>query len=243
MIIHSKTDIGKVRSANQDAYFAAELDSGAVFAIVCDGMGGANAGNVASETAVKSISEYVLNSYRFDMDSFEIARMLKNAIISANIEIHDMSLKNPDLSGMGTTALTVLVKGETAVIAHVGDSRAYLIDEEITQLTRDHSVVQSLLESGKISEEDAKVHPRKNVITRALGAEENIVSDSCETTLSKGQTLLLCTDGLSSYAESGQILNVFKSAKNEDITDELIELANKNGGGDNITVVTLTREE
>ncbi len=243
MIIHSKSDIGKVRSSNQDAYFAAELSSGAVFAIVCDGMGGANAGNVASETAVKVISEYVLHSYRIDMDSFEVAKMLKNAIVSANIEIYEMSLKNPDLAGMGTTVVAVLIKDERAVVINAGDSRAYHIGEEITQITKDHSVVQSLIESGKITTEDAKVHPRKNVITRALGAEENIVVDSYEVKLAKDSKLLLCTDGLSSFAEEKEILNIFKTAEKEDITENLIALANENGGGDNITVVTLAMEE
>lgn len=243
MIIHSKTDIGKSRSSNQDAYFAASLTSGAVFAIVCDGMGGANAGNVASETAVKIISEYVLHSYRLDMDSFDISKMLKNAIISANIEIYEMSQKNPELNGMGTTVVAVLVNRDKAVVINVGDSRAYHIGEELTQITKDHSVVQSLIESGKITSEDAKVHPSKNVITRALGAEENVVTDSYEVTLSKESKLLICSDGLSSFAEEEEILNIFKSAEKEDITDELIELANNGGGGDNITVVTLAMEE
>lgn len=243
MIIHSRSDIGKVRTSNQDAYFAAELSSGTVFAIVCDGMGGANAGNVASETAVKAISEYVLHSYRFDMDSFEIAKMLKNAIVSANIEIYEMSLKNPDLKGMGTTVVAVLVKDDKAVVINAGDSRAYHIGEEITQITKDHSVVQSLIESGKITSEDAKVHPRKNVITRALGAEENIIVDSYEVKLAKNSKFLLCTDGLSSFAEEQEIFDIFKTAEKDDVTEGLIALANENGGGDNITVVTLAMEE
>lgn len=240
MIIHSMTDVGKMRNSNQDAYFAGEIVPDAVLAIVCDGMGGAKAGNVASETAVKSISEYILHSYRSNMDYFEIEKMLKNAIVSANMQIYDMALKDESLNGMGTTAVIALVKGETAVIAHVGDSRVYLADSELNQLTRDHSVVQSLIESGKITPEAAKVHPRKNVITRAIGAEENIIADTGQVPFSKGQKLLLCSDGLSNYVEAGDILNVISNSDPANVPASLIELANNGGGGDNITVVCLT---
>ena len=240
MRIHSKSDKGPVRNTNQDAFSAIEFESKATFAVVCDGMGGANAGNVASETAVKRICDYIYRSYRTDMDNFEIEKLLKNAIVSANMEVYDMSLKNPELSGMGTTVVATLVRNGEAVIAHVGDSRAYLVDEKITQLTRDHSVVQSLLESGKITPEDAKVHPRKNVITRALGAEENVIVDIGQLSLKAGQTLLLCSDGLSSFAESEDILKVFKTTDEASVPEELVKLAVRGGGGDNITVVTLS---
>ena len=240
MKIYSKTDIGKVRSSNQDSYFAGELQNGAVFGIVCDGMGGAKAGNVASETAVKLISDYVLRSYRDSMDEFEAEKMLRNAIESANIEIFESASKDEELKGMGTTVVVALVQENKAVIANVGDSRIYLIGEEITQITRDHSVVQSRIESGKITPEDAKIHPVKNVITRALGVEEKIVVDTSSLELSKGETLLLCTDGLSSYVDSEEIFKVFKKHNVENVPEELVKLANKHGGGDNITVVTLT---
>lgn len=240
MKIYSITDPGKVRSSNQDAFFAGELIPDAAFAIVCDGMGGANAGNVASETAVKVITDYILRSYRAKMDSFDIEKMLKNAIVSANIDVYDMSLKDATLSGMGTTVVAALIHNDEAVIAHVGDSRAYLVDDSLQQLTRDHSVVQSLVESGKITPEDAKVHPRKNVITRALGAEENVVVDSMQLVLKEGQTLLLCTDGLTGYAESDEIFNIFKTTDAELVPEKLVELAINGGGGDNITAVTLS---
>ena len=239
MKIYSLTDSGMVRNSNQDAFFAGELIPDAAFAVVCDGMGGANAGNVASQTAVKVISEYIIRSYRPKMDSFEIEKMLKNAIVSANIDVYDMAFKDPSLNGMGTTVVAALVHNREVVIAHVGDSRAYLVSDELIQLTRDHSVVQSLLESGKITAEDAKVHPRKNVITRALGAEQNIVADTTQLTLEEGQTLMLCTDGLSSYAESNQIMQIFKYSDAPSVPEELVNLAIKGGGGDNITVVTM----
>lgn len=240
MKIFSQTDKGKVRTDNQDAYFAGRISDSTVFAVVCDGMGGANAGSVASENAVRHISEYIIKSYRNEMSVDELETVVRNAVISANIELYDMSVNDPSLSGMGTTAVIALVKDGGAVIANVGDSRIYLVNEEIRQLTRDHSVVQSLIESGKITPEDAKVHPRKNVITRAVGAEENVTPDSAVIKLTGGDSLLLCTDGLSNYLDDGDIFNIFKSTDISAVPEALVERANSNGGGDNITVVTLT---
>lgn len=241
MQIFSKTDRGRVRTDNQDAYFAGKITDGSVFAVVCDGMGGANAGNVASELAVRHISEYVIRSYRDGMDMTDTEKTLKNAIVSANISLYDKAVNNAELAGMGTTAVAAFVKDGTAVIAHVGDSRIYLVNGEIKQLTRDHSVVQSLIESGKITPEDAKVHPRKNVITRALGAEEDVAVDSDCLNLSNGDTLLLCSDGLTNFLDDKDILTVFQNNDISAVAERLVEEANKNGGGDNITVVTVTK--
>lgn len=241
MQIFSKTDRGRVRTDNQDAYFAGKITDGSVFAVVCDGMGGANAGNVASELAVRHISEYVIRSYRDGMNMTDTEKTLKNAIVSANISLYDKAVSNAELAGMGTTAVAAFVKDGTAVIAHVGDSRIYLVNGEIKQLTRDHSVVQSLIESGKITPEDAKVHPRKNVITRALGAEENVAVDSDCLNLSNGDTLLLCSDGLTNFLDDKDILTVFQNNDISAVAERLVEEANKNGGGDNITVVTVTK--
>ncbi len=241
MQIFSKTDRGRVRTDNQDAYFAGKITDDAVFAVVCDGMGGANAGNVASELAVRHISEYVIRSYRDGMDMTDTEKTLKNAIVSANISLYDKAVNNAELAGMGTTAVAAFVKDGTAVIAHVGDSRIYLVNGEIKQLTRDHSVVQSLIESGKITPEDAKVHPRKNVITRALGAEENVAVDSDCLNLSNGDTLLLCSDGLTNFLDDKDILTVFQNNDISAVAERLVEEANENGGGDNITVVTVTK--
>lgn len=241
MQIFSKTDRGRVRTDNQDAYFAGKITDDSVFAVVCDGMGGANAGNVASELAVRHISEYVIRSYRDGMDMTDTEKTLKNAIVSANISLYDKAVNNAELAGMGTTAVAAFVKDGTAVIAHVGDSRIYLVNGEIKQLTRDHSVVQSLIESGKITPEDAKVHPRKNVITRALGAEENVAVDSDCLNLSNGDTLLLCSDGLTNFLDDKDILTVFQNNDISAVAERLVETANENGGGDNITVVTVTK--
>ena len=240
MKIFSKTDKGRVRSDNQDAYFAGRISDNAVFAVVCDGMGGANAGNVASENAVRHISEYIIRSYRDRMYISELEKTVRNAVTSANIELYDMSASEQSLSGMGTTAIIALIKDGESVIANVGDSRIYLVNENIKQLTRDHSVVQSLIESGKITPEDAKYHPRKNVITRAIGAEGSVTADSSVIRLNRGDSLLLCTDGLSNYLDDNEILSVFKNTDISAVPEALVEKANLNGGGDNITVVTLT---
>ncbi len=240
MKIHSKIDIGKVRSSNQDAFFVGEIAKDTVVAIVCDGMGGANAGNVASETAVKLIFEYIANSFRNNMSLIDISNLLKNAVKSVNIEIFDIASKNSMLSGMGTTAVIAIVTEKFAVIANVGDSRAYLVNNKISQITRDHSIVQTLIESGKITEEDAKIHPRKNVITRAIGAEEDVAVDCDIIDLNLGDSVLLCTDGLSNFVDEAEILKIFKKNDISKVADKLVTLANANGGGDNITVVTVT---
>ena len=235
------TDKGVVRTQNQDGYYLDVPSEHLAVGVVCDGMGGANAGNIASEIASRRISEYIIKSYRKRMDSDDLEKIIRNAISSANIELYDMSVGDAALSGMGTTVVVALVKNDKAVIAHVGDSRVYIINETIKQLTRDHSVVQSLIESGKITPEDAKVHPRKNIITRALGAEEKVAVDSSVIDISDGDTLLLCTDGLNNYLDDTDILSVFTENDIADVPDRLVEMANNNGGGDNITVVTLTK--
>lgn len=240
MQIFAKTDKGMVRNVNQDAYAANILSDGSAFAVVCDGMGGANAGDVASKTAVEVISRYVTNSYAPSMTLDDIARLLNNAVVSANIEIFDMSQTNADLNGMGTTAVITVVRGEKAVIVNVGDSRAYLINGKLTQITRDHSVVQSLVESGKLSMSEARVHPEKNVITRALGVENDILCDAYCVDFSSDDKLLLCTDGLSNFVDGTDILYIVNNTPCDKISDLLIQKANKNGGRDNITAVVIS---
>lgn len=240
MRVFAKTDRGKVRSINQDAFYINTLSDGTALAVVCDGMGGASAGDIASKTAVEIISQYVLNAYHKSMTSDDIIRLLDNAIASANLEVFSLAQKDEQLNGMGTTVVATIASATQAVICNVGDSRAYLINDTLQQVTRDHSVVQSLVESGKLSSEQARVHPEKNVITRALGVEENVLTDSYCIDLGADDKLLLCTDGLSNYADAESILRIVNNNVLDKATDLLIKEANQNGGRDNITAAVIS---
>lgn len=240
MQIFAKTDKGKVRSINQDAFYINTLSDGAALAIVCDGMGGASAGDIASKTAVEIMSQYILNSYNSSLSSDDIIRLVDNAIESANLEVFTLSKKDEQLSGMGTTAVIAIARNTEAIVCNIGDSRAYLINDDLIQITRDHSVVQSLVEIGKLSPEEARVHPEKNVITRALGVEENVLSDSYCIDINENDKLLLCTDGLSNYVEPDSILRIVNDNAFDKIPDLLIEKANHGGGRDNITAVVIS---
>lgn len=240
MKIVAKTDIGKQRKSNQDSYAAGELPNGVAWAVVCDGMGGVSGGNVASSTAVKIISEQITSSYRVGMSPNSIKNLLVSAINAANISVYDISRANLELEGMGTTVVCTIVTDSVAYIAHAGDSRAYLISgDATTQLTKDHSVVQEMVETGKITEIEAKNHPRKNLITRALGVEADIRIDYCDVELSQGDILLLCTDGLTNYVDNEEFSEVIENNSYYEVADLLIGKANDNGGGDNITVVAI----
>ncbi len=241
MRIVSKTDIGRVRRSNQDSYLTGELSGSVAWAVVCDGMGGANGGNVASAAAVKSISEHINASYREGMSANSVRNMLMSAISAANSNVFDMAQADANLLGMGTTVVVAIVIGKVAHIAHAGDSRAYIINKDsIEQITRDHSVVQSMVENGEITEEQAKVHPNRNVITRALGVDDRIDIDYNEVVLRDGDTIMICTDGLTNYVENEQILELSNSCKFYEYPEKLIDMANDNGGGDNITVVMMS---
>jgi protein phosphatase len=241
MRIVSKTDIGRVRRSNQDSYLTGELSGSVAWAVVCDGMGGANGGNVASAAAVKSISEHINASYREGMSANSVRNMLMSAISAANSNVFDMAQADANLLGMGTTVVVAIVIGKVAHIAHAGDSRAYIINKDsIEQITRDHSVVQSMVENGEITAEQAKVHPNRNVITRALGVDDRIDIDYNEVVLRDGDTIMICTDGLTNYVENEQILELSNSCKFYEYPEKLIDMANDNGGGDNITVVMMS---
>lgn len=240
MKIYSSSDIGLKRSANQDAYIAGEFDNGAAFAVVCDGMGGANAGSVASECAAKIISDYIISSYSPKMNSNSIENMLRAAVDSANTEIVLKAQNDINLKGMGTTVVAVLVCDNLAHIVHVGDSRAYLFTSDgLDQLTVDHSVVQNMIEKGEISESEAKSHPKKNIITRAVGAENTVFCDYNIAIKPENNILLVCTDGLTNFVSNEEISDVLSNATPDEAAGRLIELANNAGGGDNITVVLI----
>lgn len=239
MKIAAKSDIGKVRESNQDAYATGEMPDGVAWAVVCDGMGGAAGGNVASETAVKIISEQITSAYRGSMRSKSIKNLLVTAINAANISVFDIAQANSKLAGMGTTVVCALVADGVAYIAHAGDSRAYLLHTKPEQLTRDHSVVQEMVDTGRITPDEAKVHPSKNIITRALGVLPEIRVDFCEQPMGHEDILLLCTDGLTNFVADADIFRLAKTCGDKNLPELLVERALENGGGDNVTAVTI----
>ncbi len=241
MRIAAKSNKGLVRSSNQDSYSAGELPGGVAWAVVCDGMGGANGGNIASVTAVRILSEHISASYREGMSSASIRTMLSSAMYAANVSVFDMSRSVEALSGMGTTAVAAVIAGGVAHIVHAGDSRAYIAGGgTLMQITRDHSIVQNMIESGQLTPEEAQFHPRKNVITRALGVSETVDVDYNEAELEPGKILLICTDGLTNYVSSDKIIDIIEKNSFSNLPAMLIDQANTGGGGDNITVVVLS---
>ena len=241
MKIVAKTDKGIVRSSNQDAYAVGEFPDEVAWAIVCDGMGGHAGGNIASALAVKVISDKINASYRENMRDSSIRNMLDSALTAANMEVYDMAEADPELRGMGTTVVCAIVKNGYAFIAHAGDSRAYIYNGELSQITTDHSYVQTLVDIGKITKEEAEHHPNKNKITRAIGAEKMIDIDFDEIELNDEDVLILCTDGLSNYVSNDEMISEVQDGKYYAFADRLVKKANNNGGGDNVTVVAISK--
>jgi len=239
MQIFGATDIGTARTSNQDSFLNTVLSSNAVLSVVCDGMGGANAGNIASSMASRVITNYIKRSFVPDMKPSTIKNMLASAIDTANEEIFEAAQRDVSLNGMGTTAVVALVIGETAYLAHVGDSRAYFVTENAAeQLTRDHSMIQSLVESGHLTVEEARSHPKRNVITRAVGIMEKVDSDYTEKIISNG-TLILCSDGVSNVVLPDDFVSAVKSNSTECLPNTLVKLANDCDSGDNVTVTAV----
>ena len=242
MKIAAKTDKGRVRESNQDAYAVGELPGEVVWAVVCDGMGGAAGGNIASALAVKVISDKINASYRENMRDSSIKNMLHSALVAANIEVYDMADTQYDLKGMGTTVVCVILKDDQVYIAHAGDSRAYIArNGDIEQVTVDHSLVQDLVSKGRITPEEAVNHPNKNLITRAIGVDKSIEIDFNQIDFTDNDMLILCTDGLSNYVSTEEITQEISDGKYYAFADRLVKKANSNGGGDNITVVAIAK--
>ena len=240
MKIVAKTDRGKIRESNQDAYAVGELPGEVAWAVVCDGMGGHAGGNIASALAVKVISDKITSCFNAKMRDASIRNLLDSAITAANIEVYDMADSHGELYGMGTTVVCAIVRHGTVFVAHAGDSRAYIASKKgIEQITTDHSVVQDLIDRGKITQSEAEHHPNKNLITRAVGIDKAIEIDFAEADLKDNDTLILCTDGLSNYVSENELLEDIKDGQYYAFADRLVKRANNNGGGDNITVVAI----
>lgn len=240
MFAASKSDIGLQRTHNEDCVFAKTISDHEAFAVVCDGMGGVNGGNVASSMACDRISQKIELCYKPSMQMMSVSNMLLSAITTANVEIFDYGCQNPEYKGMGTTVVCAFVKDNEVCIGHVGDSRAYIISKTgIRQITKDHSLVQEMYDNGEISIEELKDHPVKNVITRALGVEEDVNIDFNTDFLNEGEAILLCSDGLTNFVEADEIFEAFNSFDKNELAQVLVDKANSNGGGDNITVALI----
>ncbi len=247
-----KTDIGKVRNNNQDSFFAdflppiGKLCGNAFLAVVCDGMGGAAGGQIASSLAVEAfvsrlktkLSASAENASR--LSEIRFSELMDDAVQYANSKVYSKSKKEPELYGMGTTLVACLIVKKNIYIVNVGDSRLYAVSgDRLCQITVDHSYVQALVDSGSISEGEATNHPDKNIITRAVGIRNSVTPDAFLIS-DFPDSLLLCTDGLTNMVDGNGILAAITSPKNVTGTvTELIRLANEGGGKDNITAVLI----
>ena len=230
-------DVGRCRDINQDYIFLSEEPMGNLpnLFLVADGMGGHRAGDLASEYTVSRVCEAVTKSMQ--KIPFQI---LKGAFQYANQKLIEKAGESPAYAGMGTTLVAVTVQDDTAYVANVGDSRLYKIGGTIEQITEDHSLVEEMVRMGEISKEEARNHPEKNIITRAIGVSETVEPDYFDTKLEKGECLLLCSDGLSNMLEDAQIKEILD--RRTDLrsgAEELVREANRNGGKDNIAVVLI----
>ncbi len=240
MQVVSKTDIGLVRQENQDYVIVKEMGDDTVIAVLCDGMGGMNSGGEASQLACNEIFNRIVTGYRSDADVNSIKNLMLTAVNAANALVYERSMNDIQYEGMGTTAVVAIVKEENAFVMNVGDSRAYLIDDEgIVQVTSDHTVVKMLIDEGKITEEEAHTHPHRNIITRAVGIEKKLEIDYYEIEYDLGAKMLLCSDGLSQYCTNEYIEEIVKNNSIGDAADKFVEYAKNEGGKDNITVVVI----
>lgn len=242
MKLAGKTDVGRVRQENQDDYRAGELPGGAVWALVCDGMGGAKGGREASQGACNVIENFFQEQYA-QCGAGQEEPFLKKALLYANRFVFQKAAHEEALAGMGTTAVCALVRSGNVYLCHAGDSRAYLIrDGKLTQLTHDHSYVQELVDCGTITEEEAEHHPQKNIITKALGVDYRLEPEFTAAKLKREDRLLLCTDGLTNMVPVEEMEELLAQGTFYDLPDRLIKAANAHGGSDNITALLLAVE-
>ena len=235
------TDPGCVRPQNQDAFHMEQLDRNTLLCIVCDGMGGAKSGNIASSLAVDVFVQEVRRSWTSQMNQEKINQMLHSAAKLANFTVYDQAQQFEEFDGMGTTLVAVLLHNRHATVAHVGDSRAYRVNNDgIWQITRDHSLVQMMVERGELTQEMARTYPGKNFITRAIGTEPIVICDVTNLELGKGEFLLLCSDGLSNMLDDQEILfEVVHGVNKQDCCQRLLDIAKNRGAPDNVTSILI----
>ncbi len=229
--VYTATDVGRVREVNEDSFTVIAPET----YVVADGMGGHAAGEVASRILVDTAKELLDRP-----EVFYSELVLKKAVLRANDAILSQASEVPEYAGMGTTATLFHREGEQGIWAHVGDSRIYLLrGQELCQITRDHSLVEDLVENGSITREEARNHPRKNILTRAVGAEENLLVDTGSLRLQNGDRLLLCSDGLTNMVTDAQIQEILQDGHPMDKAAVLVQKALEAGGTDNITAIVV----
>ncbi len=235
MKAYAKTDVGKKRSVNQDFFYCCDGRIGSFLNlfIVADGMGGHRAGDYASKLCVSAIVKSIQHSRHVTP-----VTVLDEAIIAANEAVYKEAGRSEEYEGMGTTVVACTLFENKLYVANIGDSRLYIIGDDIRQITSDHSLVEEMVKNGNITESEARIHPQKNIITRALGIDELVQADYFEITLKEKDIILMCTDGLTNMVEDDDIEYIVKhSGGMEEAVDALIAKANENGGSDNITVI------
>jgi len=235
------TDPGCVRPQNQDAYQIEQLDRNTVLCVVCDGMGGAKSGNVASTLAAEVFVEEVRRTWVSGMGAEASEQMLRSALKLANFTVYDQAQQLEEFSGMGTTLVAVLLRGREAIALNVGDSRVYSVTRHgIRRVTVDHSLVQMMVERGELTPEMARTYPGKNYITRAVGTEPVVECDVFRLDVERGECLLLCTDGLSNMMDDQEILfEVVHGINKQYCCQRLLEIAKNRGAPDNVTSVLI----
>ncbi len=241
MNLYGLTDIGLVRRNNQDSYAIRVLDDDLAIAVVCDGMGGAQAGNVASAVAVEAFAATLEDACKQGLppDVERKYEMLRGACRAANSQVFELSRNNLEYQGMGTTLVAAMPLSHEVYVINVGDSRCYILSEgKLTQITCDHSLVQALVDCGDITPEEARTHPQKNLITRALGIEESVRSDVFRVERKEGDVLLLCSDGLSNVVTDDVLQQELSQLTSpEETARKLLALAVEQGAPDNVTVI------
>ena len=235
------TDPGCVRTQNQDAYLIEQLDRNTLLCVLCDGMGGAKSGNIASSLAADVFVQEIKQTWTASMEQEKLNQMLRGAVKLANFTVFDQAAQFEDFTGMGTTLVAVLVRGMEVTVVNVGDSRVYSVnDKGIRQLTKDHSLVQMMVERGELTPELARTYPGKNFITRAIGTEAVVESDLFHYRLERGSCLLLCSDGLSNMMDDQEILfEVVHGVSKQHCCQRLLDIAKNRGAPDNVTSVLI----
>ena len=235
------TDPGMVRTQNQDHYAIVKLGREQLLAIVCDGMGGARSGNIASQMAVDVFVGEVKRTARSNMKPERIDDMLEQALEMANEAVYEQSQLSEEYRGMGTTLVAAFFQKDQLTVANVGDSRAYRLNKEgVESITTDHSLVELMVQRGELTREAAKFHPGKNLITRAVGTEAKVQGDFYHLRLTKGDSVLLCSDGLSNVMSDQEILfEVIHGVNKNDCCQRLLNIANFRGSPDNVTVALI----